>query len=92
MSKLRDEHREIVRNSAIAAGLAGVPGAVLPVIDVVAIVGIWATMIVKIAETSGRRVERDLALKVAASIAKGAILYWAGNSTGGTATSPALRA
>jgi uncharacterized protein (DUF697 family) len=72
-------HENAIYTAAFAAAAVGVPGAFAPFLDVTAVGGIWATMMVAIATKAGRQLDKDTALKIATAILTGASAYVAGS-------------
>ena len=73
------EYKDIVDAAALAAAGAGVPGTFTPGFDLVAIGGIWTSMMVAIAEKSGHEVDRAFAAKTISAVGAGIVAYSAGS-------------
>jgi len=69
----------IINKATWAAGGIGVPGALFFGLDVTVMAGIWATMILSIADKSGREIDKTWAAKVASGVATGIAAYVGGS-------------
>jgi uncharacterized protein (DUF697 family) len=69
----------IINKATLAAGGVGVPGALSFGLDVTAMAGIWGTMIIAIADKSGREIDKTWAAKVASGVATGIAAYIGGS-------------
>jgi hypothetical protein len=76
---VRKEYRGIVGAAAKAAGLIGVPGAFSFGLDVTAMTGIWAAMIVALGAKSNHKVDKIFAAKLATGILTGIAAYVTGS-------------
>ena len=76
---VKQEYRQIVKTATITAGGIGVPGAFSFGVDVVALSGTWAVMILAIASKSGHEVDKPFAAKLTAGVAAGVGAYIVGS-------------
>jgi uncharacterized protein (DUF697 family) len=73
------KYEGIINKATLAAGAIGAPGAFSFGLDVSVMTGIWGTMIVAIAEKSGREMDKTTAAKIASGVAAGVAAYIAGS-------------
>jgi uncharacterized protein (DUF697 family) len=73
------KHERVIYTAAITAAAAGVPGAFVPALDIGAISGAWGTMLIMIADKSGRELDYNTAMKLATAILGGAAAYLGGS-------------
>jgi len=76
---LERKYKDIIVGSSQAAAAAAVPGTFVPVLDITAIAGIWANMLIKVAKTSGHDLDFKFASKMATAVAAGFGGYIAGS-------------
>lgn len=73
------KHEGAIYTAALAAGGAGVPGAFIPALDVAAVGGTWATMLLVIAGDAGRTLDRNTALKFTTAVVTAGAAYIGGS-------------
>ena len=73
------KHEKAIYTASYAAGAAGLPGAFIPTLDVVAVGGTWATMLCVIAKDANRHFDRDTALKFTTGVVTAGAGYIAGS-------------
>jgi uncharacterized protein (DUF697 family) len=66
---VRDPQAVIVRTATGSAAAVGVPGVFVP--DVPLLTGIWATMLVALAEEAGHEMNKEFAIKVGTGLVTG---------------------
>lgn len=76
---LPEPYERIVSRTARIAGAAGVPGSVIPAIDVTAMFFLWVNMTREIAKISGHPINKRYAMKLIYSISAGSFLYYGGS-------------
>lgn len=70
--------KQVIKDTAIKCGIAAVPGAFIPGIDVAAVGGFWVYMMNKIADEHYVKFQ-DEPLKFVGTIAAGVGAYWTGS-------------
>lgn len=78
MSKIPTEYRQMVRTAMLSAGALGPLGAFTTAADVVAIAGVWGTLLMSIAEQEGLTMTKEAAVKVGSGVALGLGGYYSG--------------
>ena len=78
------EQQEIINQHAIAAAGAGVPGSFIPASDLPILIGIWGTMISRLASESGHELDVKYAVKHLTAGTAGVGLYYAGGKLFGS--------
>lgn len=84
MFTVHAKYQSIVKNSAMAAGALGVPGAFSFGLDVTGMSGIWIAMTLAIAGESGHDVDRAFATKLVAAVTAGVAGYVGGSKVATT--------
>jgi uncharacterized protein (DUF697 family) len=80
---MNNKHQQTINAASLSAVAAAVPGSFIPASDLPILVGIWATMFVKIGHDSGHDVDYGFVLKLLTTGTAGAGAYWAGGKAFG---------
>ena len=78
MERLNRKYWPMMKVAIIAAAAAGPLGSLTGPADMLAVTGIWTTLLISMLNTAGQKISFDNAKMVASAVAAGAVSYYVG--------------
>ena len=82
MAKLNDQYRPMMKIALAASAVAGPLGAVTGPADMLAVTGIWTTLLIAMMKKADKDISPENAKTIAGAVAAGAVSYYVGCKLG----------